>query len=492
MDLVWDYFRKVGTGQALGGCVHYFDTTAQSLYLHGGEIKTKTNEVENGHWKDSVLSSEIGAGNFGYSVIGFDHPHNGTLYGVASDGTNVYFIRYVYLLDLSDMYETGDWQEQVDNQIKSLNLSVKNLSADIFALDNTLFNPGGKVTLQFMAGDSEPYDVGIAYIDDVDFDVYSPSIPVSARNSIGYYLADQSFDDRNSYSGGRSTVLRAILLDAGIDNAKTFIKPDDTVISLLFENQTKILEGINNTLNAIGWRMIELTDGRIIVGDEEYIAGYNFNGRYTYHGGKEVFKRRTSKNADAAYTRVCVTDSENTITVYRNVPYWKYWYMGQRKTKYFTAPEGYTQVQIEAMADSLANELQYVGIGENFIGPIRPQIQVGDVAEIYYEGDTESTSLGIMTQITHHFGGSGFDTDFSLDSGGSATDASSYLITDPVITKTSNALSGYNRKQRITDFIGITAERKASAVYSGGGQVAVKSTMTEAASITAASIIKVL
>jgi hypothetical protein len=424
--------------------------------------------------------------------MSLDHPHNGTLYGVASDGTAVYFIRYVYSMDLSDMYDSGDWQEQIDNRIKSLNLSVKNLSADIFALDNTLFNPGGKITVQFTAGDSEPYDIGIAYIDDVDFDAYSPSIPVSARNSIGYYLADQSFDDRNSYSGGRSTVLRAVLIDAGIDSSKVFVKSDDTIISLSFDSQTKISDGLNDVLGAIGWRMIELPDGKVIVGDEEYIAGYNVNGRYTFNGGNQVFKRRTNKSADAAYTRVCVTDAGNTVAVYRNVPCWRYWYVGQRKTKYFTAPEGYDITRMEAMADSLAGELQYVGIGENFISPVRPQLQVGDVAEIYYEGDTESTSLGIITQVKHLFGQSGFTTEFTLDSGGSATDASGYPITDPVMTKASTALSGYNRKQRVTDFIGITAERKASAVYSGGGHAEVKSEMAEAVSITAASVLKIL
>lgn len=492
MDLIWDFYRKVGNGQAPGGCVHYFDTNTQSFFLDNGTIKTLTGEVESGHWKKSVLNAEVDTGDFGFSRMGFDHPHNGTLYGVATDGSDVYFVRYVYSMDLSGMYDTGDWQEQIDNQIKSLNLSVKNLSADLFSLENTLFNPGGKITVQFTAGDSEPYDIGTAYIDDVDFDAYVSTVPVSARNSIGTYLADQSFDDRNSYSGGRSTVLKAILMDAGIEGSKILIKADDTFISLQFESQTTILDGVNNTLNAIGWRMIELTDGRIIIGDEEYIAGFNVNGRYTFNGGNQVFKRRTNKNADAAYTRVCVTDSENTVAVYRNVPYWRYWYMGQRKTKHFTAPEGYDLPQLEAMAESLADELQYVGIGENFISPIRPQLQVGDVAEIYYEGDTESTSLGIITQVKHLFGKSGFTTDFSLDSGGSATDASGYLITDPVMTKASTALFGYNRKQRITDFIGITAERKATAVYSGGGQVAVTNVMPEAVSVTAASILKIL
>ena len=92
--------------------------------------------------------------------------------------------------------------------------------------------------------------------------------------------------------------------------------------------------------------------------------------------------------------------------------------------------------------------MQYVGIQETFTGPLRPQLLVGDVASVYYGSDAEeSTGLGIITEVKHSFGRKGFSTEFTLDSGGSATDASGYIVTS------SAALSGDTRRKRVLDFI---------------------------------------
>ena len=84
---------------------------------------------------------------------------------------------------------------------------------------------------------------------------------------------------------------------------------------------------------------------------------------------------------------------------------------------------------------------------ETFSGPLRPQLLVGDVASVYYGDDTESTGLGIITEVRHSFGKRGFSTEFTLDSGGSATDASGYIVTNNA------ALSGDTRRKRVLDFI---------------------------------------
>lgn len=484
MGLIWDFYRQVSSSDdAIGACVHYFDETAQSFTLDAGRIKTRTCKIPAGHWSESVFSSDLDIGAFGYTRLAISHPHNGSLYGVATDGTNLYFLRYFYAMDISDIYDTGSWQEQVDNQTKSLSLNIKNIAAEIFAAENTLFNPGAKITIRFTAGNSEPYSVGVAYLDDIEYDAYSSSVPVAARNPIGYFLSEQTFDDRNLYSGGRSTVFSAILWDAGITSYH--VRPDDTPISLQFDSNTTILEGTNKALQDIGWRMIDLPTGEIVIGDEAYIATFVTNGRYIFNGGNEVFKRRTTKNADAAFTRICVKSS-NGVTVYRSVPYWNHWQLGARKTKHFDLSEEYTQSDIEAKADSLVSELQYVGIGESFSGPIRPQLLVGDIAEIYYPGDAESISLGIITQVAHQFGQSGFSTNFTLDSGGTSIEAEGYSVVSKVAI-----LNGYNRRQRVLDFMYLVTEKKAVSTYSGGGLVSVQSSMVESATISPASIIKI-
>lgn len=484
MELTWDFYRELApNGATLGGCVHYFDESAQSLFLSGGALKTKTCLPEFGHWKNTSLSQEISVDSPGYVSSAFDHPHNGTLYGAVSDGSKVYFLRHVYAKDISDLFISGSTQDQIDNQIKSLTMTLVNASADVFTANNTLFNPGAKITLDFVAGDSPPYRMIVAYLDDLDYDVYSDSVPISSRNSIGYFLSSQSFDDECIYTGGLSTVLLSILTNANIEFAH--IQQNDEPIDIEFDPQKTILEGINELCSSVNWRMIELPDGYICVGSEEYLSTYNANGRYTFNGGTEVFTRATSKNADAAYSRVAVINSYGYV-VYRDVLCWNYWNIGRRKTKYYQSPEGADEIEIDALADKYALALQYVGIGEEFSGPIRPYIQIGDVAEIFYQGDSQATSLGIITQVSHTFGNSGFSTSFSLDSGGVATDEINYTVTKAAV------LNGYNRKQRIVDLMAFVAEKKAVGVYSGGARPVGQNSISEGASISQASIMKMM
>ena len=78
--------------------------------------------------------------------------------------------------------------------------------------------------------------------------------------------------------------------------------------------------------------------------------------------------------------------------------------------------EGTSLADVEKYAKQIAESLQYVGKIESFTGPFRPQLILGDEAVII---DSDgSTSLGLITEITHRFGKEGFYTDFTVDSGG--------------------------------------------------------------------------
>jgi hypothetical protein len=54
------------------------------------------------------------------------------------------------------------------------------------------------------------------------------------------------------------------------------------------------------------------------------------------------------------------------------------------------------------------------------------------------------------------------------------------------------ALNGYNRRQRVLDFVGLVAEKKAVSVFAGGGQVKVSSNTVESASTAPASTMLVV
>jgi hypothetical protein len=111
------------------------------------------------------------------------------------------------------------------------------------------------------------------------------------------------------------------------------------------------------------------------------------------------------------------------------------------------------ETQLAVYAAAAAEELQYVGMSEAFSSPIRPQLLVGDVASVFYAGETEATDLGVITDITHHFGETGFFTDFTVDSGGVVTDGEDYSV-----ISRSAVLKGYNRKKRRSDLIRVVAD----------------------------------
>lgn len=104
------------------------------------------------------------------------------------------------------------------------------------------------------------------------------------------------------------------------------------------------------------------------------------------------------------------------IQIYEDVASFSGWNLQSNKTLFVQVAEGTSTANAQAIATELAGRLESVGKVETFTGPFRPQLLVGDGATIMdSEGNTE---LGLITEITHNFGKSGFTTNFTVDSGG--------------------------------------------------------------------------
>jgi hypothetical protein len=452
MSLVWDFYRALGTVDSSGSVVHYYETSSQSIYLSGG-LATQVGKVPEGHWRESDLGEMIYITDDSFSLLTADHPANGILHMAATDGTKLYFLRYVYAMDISAMCESGTWKAQNDNAITQMSISVKNVGAATFASEATLFNPGAKLTLALQMGNSEPYPLAVAFLDEVDYEQTADTVPISGRNVTGYKLASQTFDLNNSFTGYSHEIAAAILDLAGVEDYE--IQPGLGAKPFIFSYDTKILDGLKEMFAYYTvWRMAELPDGKIVIGYEDFVTNRVANSYYEFNGEKEVFKRKTKKAADAAYTHVLVTGDDGIDPVYLEVSHFPFWALGGHKTAHIKAPSGLTAAQLAEYATAVASELQYVGMSESFSSPIRPQLLVGDVASVYYTGDTESTSLGVITDITHSFGETGFFTDFTVDSGGVVTDGENYTV-----ISRSAVLAGYNRKQRFADLIKVVADK---------------------------------
>lgn len=459
--LLWDFYRSVGSDSDVktGGIVHYYDENAQTIFLNNG-IKTRTQHPEGGSWKTSVLSEpSVFINHEELTVLSLDHPSNGILYGAATDGTNLIFYRYIYAMEISNIIDSWSWGTQNDNTIAQFSASLQNVGTDIFTDEVTLFQPGSRVKIGVRFGDSEPYPIGVAWLDECRYDVSGTNVEITGRNSSGYLLKDQTFDDLIEFSGGSTVMISAILDYAGItDYAVQPFEVNDGTYS--FKPNQTILAGLEEmasyyTNGDLVYKMLERPDGKIIFGYEAFIDDYQTNSYYSFNEGKDVFKRKTSKMVDGSFTALRATgkdanDADLTpVTVaITNFPYWK---LGAHKTIHVEAPKGYTQAKLQSWAEAQAASYQYVGIGEDFTGPFRPQLLVGDIAEVVE--DNTGTSLGVITEVKQTFSRKdGFRTEFAVDSGGVSTDGANYII----YSRTAN-VNGFNRRQRVMDLVRLVA-----------------------------------
>lgn len=459
--LVWDFYRDVGADVdvKVGGVVHFYDEQAQSLFLNGG-LKTRTSTVSDGQWKTAVMSEPSTFINTNpYTSLGLDHPCNGILYGVAAEAGKLVFLRYVYSMDISDLMDSWNWTSQNDNAIAQFSCSIQNLGPDIFSYDATLFQPGARITVAVRMGPSATYPIGVAWIDECNYDISADTVDLSGRNTVGRYLKDQTFDDLLEFTGLSSEIMANVLAYAGV--TKCIIQPGEGTKPFIFEPSDTILDGIQTMLSFYTdseheWNLVELPDGTIVVGYANWRANYLPNSYYTFNEGSEVFKRKTTKLSDSSYTSLRVTgkdaNKEDLIPVMVPITNFKYWALGTHRTQHITAPEGLTQEGMQAWAEALAEKYQYIGIGEDFAGPFRPQLLVGDIAEVI--DDEIGVSLGLITEVRQIFTRQeGFKTEFSVDSGGVMTDGDNYTVYSRAAE-----VSGFNRRQRIIDLVRFVAK----------------------------------
>ena len=457
--LVWDFYRAVDGADDLGGVVHYYDETSQSIYLSSG-LKTDVAGVSEGHWKDAEPIEGIQITNDNFKMIRFDHPSNGILYGVASEGNKLTFLRYIYGMDVSQIVDSWSWLTQTDNAIAQFDSAVQNIDPDIFGVDSSLFQPGARIRLHIFMGDSSAYPIGTVWLDECGYGQLENTVKISGRNTIGYFLKDQTFDETTVFDGTVSEILDDILEYAGLTNY--VIQPLTTKKKFEFKPSDTLLKGIETILEfhtTVDKKMeiIELTDGTICIGYGDWLSEYLPRNYYSFDDGREVFKRNTTRASDGSYSRLRVTgkdaDGNELKAVTVAVENFRYWSLGVHRTKHISAPDGLTQDGLQKWAEAQAKIFQYIGVSEDFVGPFRPQLVVGDIAEVVRDGT--GTSLGVITQVKQVFDRqNGFMTEFSVDSGGVATDTDG-----SVIYSRTASVNGYNRKQSIIDLVRYTAEK---------------------------------
>lgn len=469
--LVWDFYRQVEGAKGLGGVAHYWDEMSQSLWLSSG-IKTNVASVPEGHWETATIEDTIDVGTPKYDSLVLDHPYNGVLFGVATLGSELVYLRYVYAMDCSDIIVSGQLGYSNNNSVVQLKANLMNIKEAIFMNDSTVFQPGARVIFKILAGDELPMDMCSIFLDSVDFNVASETVPISGRNNIGFKLMQSTFDvEVEKVTAKPHEAAQAIATLGGI--SKLVIESTDEEREFSFRADQTLMSGLEQIAALFpGWKIAELPSGTIVMGYRSFVDGYQGNGYYVFEKGS-VFKRKTKRSCDAAYTKVRITgkDAEGNDLEPVVVPVNNYsqWGLPPNKTYHESVPDGFTQDELQEYAELVAQSIQYVGVGEDFTGSFQPQLCIGDVAAVD-NGDGTSTALGLITSIKHSFGKSGYTTDFSTDSGGVMMET---LADGDTVQTLMKPLNGYNRKQTLKDLIQVASGSSQAGPRSSGTVVRV-------------------
>jgi hypothetical protein len=408
--------------------IHFANTQAQVFYLQDGELYGKpTDKIDNGEWQNTIFQDEVdaspdtGMSHFEVKVL----PGWGIIGGYKAGDIHKMII-YEFAWEMDRYLNSGSIKHSIDNPISSFTLSLENPDLNdpehpgnvAINEENSLLSPGAKVTFKFGAGDDlNDYEMGVFYVDRSNFTLLNETASVDGRNLIGKALKDQTLDE--SYQTGfnyNNLIIENFFKHANLDSNQYLIENTSARNWFDFKPNMDILSALNEIFKAmLNWKVRELTDGTIVVGSPNF-SWFTSNGVYNFYRNKDIFSRGIVRDDMGAYRRVCIHDSDFNIVVYKDVKGYSGWNLQAKKTLYVQVANGTRLSEANLYAEEVANRVDSVGKIESFTGPLRPHLTCGDEAVIIDEKG--SKSLGLITEITHVFGKSGYYTNFTVDSGG--------------------------------------------------------------------------
>ena len=420
MIFQFEHVQTVAVEGTNPAAVHLPTNEVIALYLKDGQINGIKATPEQGEWASLIFSTpSVVARDKDVSFLRLKNVPRLGIYGVwhsATPDARHRFAIYELQGDLSKYLVQGVIELRLETPIADLSLTLENPRQVVSGEDRTFVAPGSKIELNFYAGDSELYPMGIYYDDRIEISVTGETASIEGRNISGKLLKDQTFDDANLYISKRyDLTVVDVLGAAGITN---YSVQSGAVFDLGMEfppNMT-FLDGVYELLKASrNWAIKETLDGQIIVGSTVSYAPIQVNSKYTFERGKDVWSRQVVRDDYNVYARVCVYDK--TFYIYRSVVEQEGWVVAPKKTLYIEVAEGTSEIDMDGLALEVATRIAKSGTLETFVGPWRPHLLPGDEAEIVKP--TESRLLGLVTTVRHIFSKSeGFATEFTVDSGG--------------------------------------------------------------------------
>lgn len=427
MQLTFEEVAIIGSG-ASPDFVEFPKTEGQLFFLDNGDMYGTPSKRLNGYYDNPVWLDTVNVTPPNTpGIVGFELK---TLQGFGIVGT-VYnsevqkLLIYEYQQDVSKYFAEGSIRHSIENPISTFTATFDNpIDEETEYEEQVLLNehkgllsPGARISFHFRIGEEEPVEMGTFYVDSTDYKVKSETVAVDGRNLIGKILKDQTLNEMANTGYKYITNLISNWLEyCGLTPEQYLVEITPEARRFEFEPNTAVLQAIEEVLKTmVDWKIEQDVDGTIIIGSPEY-AGFPQRNTYAFNRGEDIFSRDIKMDDAEAYRKVCVHDKDWNIEIYELVESYSGWNLQSNKTLFVEVPDGTSQSNAQSIAKELASRLENVGRIETFTGPFRPQLMVGDAAQIVEP--TGQVSLGLITEVNHTFGKNGFTTTFVVDSGG--------------------------------------------------------------------------
>jgi hypothetical protein len=427
MQLSFEEVAVVGSGN-YPDFVEFERTEGELFFLDGGKMYGTPTEKLHGYFDSPVWldTHEIGpVGDTGMTNLELKTLSGFGIVGSYTTPTTQKLLIYEFQHDMSRYLSSGSIKHSIDSPISTFSLTLDNpidketeFEGPVVLNEHQgLVSPGAKVIFRFTMGEDASVDMGVFYVDDTDFKVRSDTASLNGRNLIGKALKDQTINEEGHTPYTIvSEIFEEFLRYANLLNDQYIVQTSGEYRRYEFEPNKDILACMEEMFKTlVTWKIEELVDGTIVIGESDF-SGFPSRSTYQFQRDKDIFSRNIKMDDAEAYRKVCVHDKDWVVRVYATVDAYTGWNLQSNKTLFVSVPEGTSTTNATAIANELALRLKNVGKVETFEGPFRPQLLVGDSAVIV-DSNGQNT-LGLITEVVHSFGKSGFKTTFTVDSGG--------------------------------------------------------------------------
>jgi hypothetical protein len=419
MQLTFEHHQ---TGIASGGnpvAYHSPDNIIQVLFTNAGNLYSTEAQTPLGEFADrDFRAPTLAAQDTGIAHLKLRYLPKVNLFVLWHSANRQRKAVFLMKQEISKYLEYGSISiSQQSSPTQSMTLALANPEGIIGAENESKSEvfPGSRIIVFFKSGSSERVQIGSFYIDRIRFGVTDETLDISSRNLSGKLLTDQTFDEENTYATGNlSDILDSVLEDARVPLYAVEFNGRQQAVE--FPPDMSISDGIKELINLTDdWIIQEKHDNSIVIGSPTFNR-FDQKGIYRFYRDTDCFSRERTREDAEVYSRVCVHDKDFIIAEYRDVSFLSKWNLPRKKTLYVSLPDGATLTTAQNYANKIRDSLSSVGIVETFVGPFRPQLQPGDIAEIV--DATGVNQIGVVTEVRHSFGKNGYMTEFTSDSGG--------------------------------------------------------------------------